>query len=69
MQVLRGIALINAVVLVSEVSDLTYFANPRQLMAYFDIVPRERSTDLAVRRGGITKTGNAHVRRGRVEDA
>ncbi len=69
LQALRGIALINAVVLVSEVGDFTRFANPRQLMAYFGLVPGERSTGRTVRRGGITKTGNSHARRALVEGA
>src|SRR5450830_634398 len=35
LQALRGIALINAVVLVAEVGDFTRFTNPRQLTAHF----------------------------------
>src|SRR5256886_3958165 len=63
LQAMRGIALINAVVLVTEVGDFTRFSNPRQLMAYFRLVPGERSSGETVRRDAITKTGNAHVRR------
>ena len=66
LQAMRGIALINAVVLVTEVGDFTRFSNPRQLMAYFGLVPGERSSGETVRRGAITKTGNAHVRRARI---
>ena len=69
LQVMRGIALINAVVLVAEVGDFTRFSNPRQLMAYFGLVPGERSSAETIRRGGITKTGNAHARRAPVEGA
>jgi transposase len=69
LQVMRGIALINAVVLVAEVGDFTRFSNPRQLMAYFGLVPGERSSAETIRRGGITKTGNAHARRALVEGA
>ena len=43
LQAMRGIALITAVVLVAEVGDFTRFASPRQLMAYFNLVPGERS--------------------------
>jgi transposase len=68
-EAMRGIALINAVVLVTEVGDFTRFSNPRQLMAYFGLVPGERSSGETVRRGAITKTGNAHVRRALVEGA
>jgi transposase len=69
LQALRGIAVINAVVLVAEVGDFTRFTNPRQLMAYFGLVPGERSSGQAVHRGGITKTGNSHARRALVEGA
>jgi transposase len=41
LQAMRGIAVINAVVLVAEVGDFTRFTNPRQLMAYFGLVPGE----------------------------
>ena len=69
LQVMRGIALINAVVLVTEVGDFTRFSNPRQLMAYFGLVPGERSSGETIRRCGITKTGNSHARRALVEGA
>jgi transposase len=69
LQAIRGIALINAVVLVTEVGDFTRFSNPRHLMAYFGLVPGERSSGETVRRGAITKTGNAHARRALVEGA
>ncbi|MBM3575846.1 MAG: IS110 family transposase [Alphaproteobacteria bacterium] len=69
LQAMRGIALINAVVLAAEVGDFTRFSNPRELMAYFGLVPGERSSGSTVRRGGITKTGNSHVRRALVEGA
>src|SRR5450759_4097926 len=66
---MRGIALINAVVLVAEVGDFTRFTNSRQLMAYFGLVPGERSSAETIRRGGITKNDNAHARRALVEGA
>ncbi len=50
LQAMRGIALINAVVLVTEVGDFTRFSNPRELMAYFGLVPGERSGGETVRR-------------------
>jgi transposase len=43
--------------------------NPRQLMAYFGLIPGEQSSGETIRRGGITKTGNAHARRALVEGA
>jgi len=69
LQSMRGISLINAVVLVTEVGDFTRFSNPRQLMAYFGLVPGEQSSGEIARRGGITKTGNSHVRRALIEGA
>ena len=66
---MRGITLINAVVLVTEVGDFTRFSNPRQLMAYFGLVPGERLSGETIRRGGITKTGNTYARRALVEGA
>ena len=69
LQAMRGIGLINAVVLVAEVGDFTRFSSPRQLMAYFGLVPGEQSSGETVWRGGITKTGNTHARRALVEGA
>src|SRR6266498_1720155 len=63
LQALRGIQQVAAATIVSEVGPLTRFAHPRQLMAYSGTVPSEYSTGDHIRRGGITKTGNAHRRR------
>ncbi len=69
LQALRGIKLITAVTVVSEVGDISRFQTPRQLMAYAGLVPSEHSSGGRVRRGGVTKTGNAHLRRVVVETA
>src|ERR687891_548391 len=58
-----------ALTVVAEVGDFSRFANPRQLMAYLGLVPSERSSGTSVRRGGITKAGNAHARRVLIEGA
>ena len=63
LQALRGIGKISAVTIVSELGCLSRFARPRQLMGYSGVVSSERSTGQRVRRGAITKTGNAHFRR------
>ena len=63
LQALRGVATVTAVTLVAEVGDLTRFPNARQLMAYGGLVPSERTSGPHRRQGGITKTGNAHLRR------
>jgi len=68
-QALRGVALIVAVTTVAEVGDLSRFENPRQLMAYLGLVPSEYSSGNVTRRGGVTKTGNGHVRRVLIEAA
>jgi len=60
---LRGISFITAVGLVAELGDLRRFRQPRELMAYLGLVPSEHSSGPSVRRGGITKAGNPHVRR------
>jgi transposase len=66
---LRGVQLITAATIVSEVGTLRRFATPRHLMGYTGLVPREHSSGSGVRRGAITKTGNAHLRRVLVEAA
>lgn len=66
---LRGIRVVTAATLVSEVGTLRRFASPRQLMGYAGLVPREHSSGSGVHRGAITKTGNAHLRRVLVEAA
>ena len=69
LQAMRGVSIINAVVLVAEIGDFTRFSNPRQLMAFLGLVPGERSSGEKVRRGAITKTGNNYARRALVEGA
>lgn len=69
LQAMRGIALLTAVTLVAEAGDLTRFANPRQLMAYFGLVPSEHSSGGKRRLGGITKAGSSAGRAALVEAA
>jgi transposase len=69
LQAMRGVALVVAVTVVAEVGDFRRFANPRQLMAYLGLVPSEHSSGSSVRRGGITKAGNALARRVPIEGA
>lgn len=66
---LRGIRTLTAMVILSEVYDLRRFATARQFMAFLGLVPSEHSSGPKQRRGGITKTGNGHVRRILVEAA
>jgi transposase len=69
LQALRGIAQVSAVTLVAEVGQFSRFARVPQLIGYGGLGPREDSSGARTRRGGITKTGNAHVRRIVVEAA
>jgi len=69
LQALRGIASVTAVTIAVEVGALSRFAKPRQLMGYSGAVASEDSSGQRTRRGGITKAGNAHLRRVIVEAA
>ena len=66
---LRGVHLLSAMSLVTELGDISRFDSPRELMAYIGLVPSEHSSGGKHSRGGITKTGNGRVRRLLVEAA
>jgi transposase len=69
LQSLRGVSLIVAVTTVAELGNLSRFDHPIQLMAYLGLVPSKHSSGEYVKRKGITKTGNNHVRLVLVEAA
>jgi transposase len=69
LQAARGVSLIVAVTLLSELGDLGRFDKPSQLMAYLGLVPSEHSSGPSIKRGAITKTGNSHARKALVEAA
>ena len=69
LQALRGVAQISAVTIAAELGNISRFHTPRQLMGYSGAVPSEDSSGQRTRRGSITKTGNAHLRRIAVEAA
>lgn len=69
LQALRGVAQVTAVTIVAEVGEVSRFTGARQLMGYGGIVASEHSSGESTWRGGITKTGNAHLRRVIVEAA
>lgn len=69
LQAMRGIALITAATIVAEVGDVSRFESPQRLMAYLGLVPAEHSSGGKIKRRGITKAGNARVRRLLVESA
>ena len=66
---LRGVKILTALTLLCEIDDITRFASPAGLMAYFGLVPSEHSSGNVERRGPITKAGNTHARRLLVEAA
>ena len=69
LQALRGVQLVTAVTLAAEIGDFTRFGQSRQLMAFVGLVPSEHSSGPQRWQGGITKTGNKHVRRIVIEAA
>ena len=69
LQSLRGVHWLTAATIVAECGDLTQFAHPRAFMGWVGVVPREASSGPTRHQGGLTKTGNAHVRRVLVEAA
>ncbi len=70
LQALRGVAHISAVTIAAELGNITSrFQSARKLMGYCGVFPSEDSSGKRIRKGGITKTGNAHLRRIVVESA
>lgn len=64
---LRGVNFVTAMTVIAELGDLSRFGTPRQLMAHLGLVPSEYSSGDRKKQGGITKTGNTHVRRVLIE--
>ena len=63
----RGIDTVTAMTIVTELHGVARFETARSLMAYLGLVPSENSSGDRVRRGGLTKAGNSHVRRALIE--
>jgi hypothetical protein len=59
----RGIDVLTAMTIVTELYSIDRFDSPRQLMSYLGLVPSEASSGETEHKGGITKTGNRRVRR------
>jgi transposase len=66
---LRGLSTLSALTLTVEVVDFARFATAEHFAGFVGLVPSEYSSGASERRGGITKTGNGHVRRILVEAA
>ena len=69
LQALRGVSVVAAASILSELGDLSRFDDPRSLMAFVGLVPSQYSSGPRQRLGAITKTGNSHARRMLVEAA
>ena len=65
----RGVDTVTALTVVSELHRIERFNKARHLMGYLGLTPSEHSSGGRRQMGGITKTGNAHVRRVLVEAA
>jgi transposase len=65
----RGIDTRTAMMILAELHDFRRFPSAPALMAYLGLVPGEHSSGERHRRGRITRTGNALVRRLLVETA
>jgi transposase len=65
----RGIDTLTAMLILAELHDFRRFVSAPALMAYLGLVPSEDSSGEKHRRGRITRTGNALVRRLLVEVA
>ena len=66
---LRGIHTLSAIRIVAELGDLRRFSKPTQLAAYIGLVPSEYSSGNTRRLGGLTCSGNKHVRTVMIEAA
>lgn len=69
MQALRGVAVLTATTLVSEMMEIARFPSAAAFMSYCGLVTSENSTGNSRRQGRITKAGNTHLRRVLVEAA
>jgi transposase len=69
LQAFWGVQLVSAVTIAAELSEMRRFASAPQLMTCLGLVPSEHSSGGTKKRGGITRTGNQHVRKTLVESA
>jgi transposase len=71
LQALRGVAHISAVTIAAELGNdiSSRFETARKLMGYSGAFPSENTSGKRIRKGAITKCGNAHLRRIVLESA
>jgi transposase len=68
-QAFRGVSQVVGSTVAAELGDFTRFDSPKPLMAFVGLVPSLRASGQSSHSGGITRTGNSHVRRCLVEAA
>ena len=66
---LKGVDTMTAADIVFEAGEFSRFKSARSFAAWLGLTPSEHSSGESVRRGGITKAGNKHLRRVLVESA
>lgn len=69
LRALRGVDVVSAVILLSEIGSFMRFKTAPELMAYLGLVPSENSSGNRVSRGAITKAGNVRARTALIESA
>jgi transposase len=62
LQALRGVAKLTAVTIVTEVGTFKRFRRATEMMGYTGLVPSEYSSGGREAKGGLTRSGNAHLR-------
>lgn len=65
----RGVKVLTAMTLLTEIGDIRRFRTPTGLMAYVGLIPSEHSSGEVQCRGKLTKAGNPHLRRVIIEAA
>jgi transposase len=69
LRLIKGIETVTAFSLTAEASLFSRFDRASEFAAWTGLVPSEHSSGECIRRGGITKSGNAHVRKMLVESS
>lgn len=69
LQCFKGIRVVSAMCIVTELYDIERFRSPRGLMSFLGLTASEHSTGGDAKRGGITKAGNARLRRLLIESS
>ncbi len=64
-----GVGFITAATFIAELGDWHRFRGPKQVAAYFGLVPTVRASARTARYGHVTKSGSGHARRALVEAA